>query len=583
MALSHELISQFAKQIAPKDKIVNKESTVEGVIHVDEKGNKYVQLAGSDQLTPLTTGDLSSMCVTAKDSDRVIVQIKNHTATVVGNMTSPAGSTGSIGDIDDKISEFDVLLADHIQTSTAYIKQLQSESAKIADLEAAEARIGDLEVDVASIKELTVEGAVIERLEAGEAKITSLEADVAEIKDLNADNIDVTELNASFINFSKATGDRLDVNEANIKDLDAKKLTAEQADLKYANIAFANIDKAAIETFFAKSGVIEDWTSENGIVTGKLVAVSIDADNITSGSLLAERIMLQGDDGLFYKLNVDAMGKATADALPQEEQEKLKNGIHGGTIIAESITADKISVSDLVAFGATIGGFKIGKNSENQPNSIHSIAKDSVDNTTRGIYLDSDGQMSVGDETNYLRFYYDEVEDKYRFEIAADSIHLGTNKTSIEDSIVENESSIKQLAESIQMVITGPDGQSAMTQTDKGWTFDISSITNSINELESELARSGVKTDWVEVTTYNGKPCIELGESENGFRLRITNSEIQFVNGVNIPAYIASNEDDVSKLMIEKAEVKGELQIGDFIWQKRSNGNVGLMWIGGNS
>ena len=84
--------------------------------------------------------------------------------------------------------------------------------------------------------------------------------------------------------------------------------------------------------------------------------------------------------------------------------------------------------------------------------------------------------------------------------------------------------------------------------------------------------------DYVIITTYNGQPCIELGEGENNFKLRITNTQIQFADGTTIPAYL-NNE----KLYIEKAEVKNELQFGGFAWRIRSNGNVGLMWKGVNS
>lgn len=440
MALSHELISQFAKQIAVKDKVVNKESTVYGTIHIDDNGKKYVQLDGSDQLTPLTVGDLaSSMSVNAKDGERVSVLIKNHTATVVGNMSSPAARTG---DVDDAVAEFDVIVVDHVQAVTAYVDQLQANNAKVGDLEAANAKIGNLETDVANIKEAQIDEAEINNLIAKHAKIGSLEADVAEIKELKADKADVTQLNTEFLEFGKATGDSIKAHQAAIDDLETKKLSAESADLKYANIDFANIDKAAIETFFAKSGVIEDWTSENGIVTGKLVAVSIDADNITSGSLLAERIMLQGDDGLFYKLNVDAMGKTTADALPQAEQEKLKNGIHGKSIIAESITADKISVSDLVAFGATIGGFHITNDS------LYSGVKSGVNNTTRGIYLDNDGQIAFGDSSNFVKFYKD-TDGAYKLAIRAESLTLGSGGKSVESAIEDVQKEVETMKDDI--------------------------------------------------------------------------------------------------------------------------------------
>ena len=62
-------------------------------------------------------------------------------------------------------------------------------------------------------------------------------------------------------------------------------------------------------------------------------------------------------------------------------------------IQAKSITADKVAVTDLVAFGADIGGNHIGNSS------IYSGAKTSALNTTRGFYLGSDGQVGIGDRT----------------------------------------------------------------------------------------------------------------------------------------------------------------------------------------
>jgi hypothetical protein len=39
---------------------------------------------------------------------------------------------------------------------------------------------------------------------------------------------------------------------------------------------------------------------------------------------------------------------------------------------------------------------------------MYSGVKDSIDNTTEGIYLDSEGQMSIGDGDNFIKFYKDQ-------------------------------------------------------------------------------------------------------------------------------------------------------------------------------
>lgn len=153
---------------------------------------------------------------------------------------------------------------------------------------------------------------------------------------------------------------------------------------------------------------------------------------------------------------------------------------------------------------------------------------------------------------------------------------------------------IQQLADMISTLVTDGNGSSLMTQTaDGGWTFSMAAIQEALEsgainleQLAEALAAAngdieklseslGLVSDYVKITTWNNQPCVELGETDNEFKLRITNTEIQFVDGTTIPTYVTNK-----KLMIEQAEVKGELQVGGYVWQARSNGNMGLIWKG---
>ena len=113
MGLNQDLISQFAK-LVNKDKKQNTESTVYGTVLEDEQGNKYVQLDGSDQITPVsvnTKPEVSSTTTVTKPGDRVSVLIKNHTATVTGNLSSPSVRDEDFKDLDDQVTqikEFDI-------------------------------------------------------------------------------------------------------------------------------------------------------------------------------------------------------------------------------------------------------------------------------------------------------------------------------------------------------------------------------------------------------------------------------------------------------------------------------------------
>lgn len=225
----------------------------------------------------------------------------------------------------------------------------------------------------------------------------------------------------------KVVTDKVDTKEltaisAKIKDLDTKKLSAEDAELKFANIDFSNIDKAAMEYFFAKSGLIKDVTIGDATITGELVGVTIKGSLIEGGTIVADKLVIQGEDGLYYKLNTD--GKTV------EKEQTDYNSLNGQVIQAKSVTAEKIDVKDLVAFGATIGGFKIGLNS------LFSGVKESVDNTTRGIYMDTDGQFALGDTSQYFK-YYKNADGQYVIDISAASVRFGVDGKSVEEALTE--------------------------------------------------------------------------------------------------------------------------------------------------
>lgn len=600
MALSNDLISQFVK--VTNDEVKTKpETTVYGAI-VEVDGTKFVKIDGSEVLTPI------SSTADAEANERVTVTIKDHGATVTGNSSSPAARKGSVEDIGNKITEVEILVADKVSTKVfdaekGRIDNLVSDNALIREtLTAQSASIEDLTADNATIKgTLTTHKASIDDLEAHKLTATDADLKYATIENLEATNTEVYNFKATYGEFTTLTTNKFNAVDASITDLQTNKLSANQADIKYANIDFSNIGKAAIESFYSKSGLIEDLVVGDGTITGKLVGVTISGDLIEGNTIVAEKLVVKGSDGLYYKLNTDG--------VTTEAQQTEYNSLNGSVIKAKSITATKISVKDLVAFDATIGGFNITNDA------IYSGVKSSADNTTGGIYLGKDGQAVFGDSNNYLKYYKD-TEGNYKLAVSAESILFGANQKSIEDTdetasnaqytvnevstrVSNAESEIQQLANMIATLVTDGNGSSLMTQTANGWTFsigdiidtlskntedidnisgDVDNANSTIDSLKQAVNDLGVLADYVIITTYNGQPCIELGEGENNFKLRITNTQIQFADGTTIPAYL-NNE----KLYIEKAEVKDELQFGGFAWRIRSNGNVGLMWKGVNS
>lgn len=419
MALPSDLVKEFA-QITINDKNAKKETTVYGT--VKKYGNAlYVQLDGSDMLTPVET--TSSI----KDGDRVMVLIKNHSATVTGNISKPSANKDDVKqEVADKITEFEIVITDKIVAVEGEIDNLQADNVIIKDkLTANEGEFNKLKADYGEFKDLTTGN-----FEATNGKIENLEtkkldaevADItfAKIGDLEATNADIHNLRADYGEFKNLTTDKFEATDATIKNLDADKLSVKDAEIKFANIDFANIGKAAIENFFSKSGMIGDLVVGDGTITGTLVGVTIKGDLIEGGTVVADKLVIKGTDGLYYKLNTDGE-KVGA-------QQTEYNSLNGSIITAKSVTAEKISVKDLVAFGATIGGFHI------TDNSLYSGVKESAINTTRGVFLGDDGQFAVGDASNYLKFFKD-TDDKFKLAISASAIKLGTTGTSVEESL----------------------------------------------------------------------------------------------------------------------------------------------------
>ena len=184
-----------------------------------------------------------------------------------------------------------------------------------------------------------------------------------------------------------------------------------------------------MEFFYAQSGLIKDVTIGDATITGELVGVTISGNLIKGNTIVAEKLVIKGSDGLYYKLNTDGM--------TVEKEQTDYNSLNGQVIRAKSITATKIDVEDLVAFGATIGGFKIGQDS------IYSGVKESVGNTTRGIYMDNDGQFVFGDASQYVKFYR-VSEGKYKLAIAVEDLYIGS--ANVADAISDAKSTADNAA-----------------------------------------------------------------------------------------------------------------------------------------
>lgn len=414
MGLSSDLISQFVKITNDTNKS-KKETTAYGTA-VSYNGGMYVRLDGSDLLTPMTN------TVGVKDGDRVTITIKDHAATVNGNITSPSASSSDVKALDNKVGNFisvtteeltaqsakivdltadNVTINEKLTANKGYISELQAENVTInKKLTANEADIKKLISDYAEIDSLVAKKASIDDLYATNASIHNLAGDYgnfkdlisdkfvaydADIKKLDADKANITDLNAKTAEIDKLLAKKasiadLDATNARIDTLTASQITTDYLTANYANIDLANVNNTWIQNGIIKNGAIGEAAIHEGAITNAKIAdatieaakiKTINADTITAGTLKTNRLIITGEDG------TDSIVKAinTANGVAEANGMKLQ--------------AASIDVVDLSAFNAKIAQFIL------KDNAIYS-GKASITDPTSGIYISTTG-IGVGD------------------------------------------------------------------------------------------------------------------------------------------------------------------------------------------
>lgn len=499
MSLSDDIISQYVEVNAEEKE--KKEETLLGKI-VSYNGKQYVKLDGSDQLTPIA----STSSVDA--DDRVTVLLKNHSAIVTGNLSYPSAKNSKMTEISDKVDEFGNILAysittENIDAINAYFENLTAITAKYENMEAVNAEIERLNATYANLDRVTAEDVEALNADIENLRSTFVNATNITAEDLEAANAEINNLKAYNANFTYVSADVLSAINGKITNLDAT----------YANIDFANIGEAAVVKIFSDSGIIKDLVVSGGTIAGELVGVTIKGDIIEGGTVKADKLVVKGSDGLFYKLNTDGV------TITAEQTEY--NSLNGTVITAKSITAEKIAVKDLVAFGATIGGFNIAKDS------IYSGVKSSINNTTEGIYLDKSGQIAFGDATNFIKYYKDQ-NGVYKFEISANSILFGSSKKSVETELTE--------------VKTTADGAKSTAETAQS-TANTAKTTADTAKTTANAAQSTANT--AKSTADAAKTAANSAqEGVNSLATRVTNAETS----------ITQNSDEIA-LRAKKTEL----------------------------
>lgn len=254
MSLSSSLVSQFVK-ITKDEQEPNKETTVYGTIQKNKEDDTMcVKLDGSEILTPVKS------TVVLEEGDRVTVMIKNHTATVTGNLTNPAASEGD----------------------TVRVKQLEAEKARIATLETANLTVQDT-------------------LNAQQAVINDLDTTYATIKYLDANYLTADDIKTDYLSAEKIDADYAKINDVKATYATISELTAAKGDIRTLNSEIANIDTLI---FGSATGDVIQTSFSNAVIAQlgdaqikSAMIESVSAGKITAGDIITNNVHVKSEDG----------------------------------------------------------------------------------------------------------------------------------------------------------------------------------------------------------------------------------------------------------------------------------------------
>ncbi len=310
MGLDNATVKEFANLINPFDK-TSGEATVYGrVIDFNEIGGRpIVQLDGSSQRIPIrTTVKVKGPKGSQGDpdyyaGDRVLVRIKNHEALIVSNIsTQMTTAEGAEDAAKQYVSDNGFIYAEKISGEQGDFYTLSADKFSATEITGALGHFITVNADKIITKAINSQIANIDTIKASD--VVAGEGDFAY---LNVDNV---------------------------------------LDAKMANLDVANINKANIGSLLANMGLISSATIVEGHVTGYLDSVEVNANKITAGTLMVDRLYIKDQNNKWKMQTVDGQGQIAYVEAADRINERT---ITADKLVAHSITTDELNTTNITA------------------------------------------------------------------------------------------------------------------------------------------------------------------------------------------------------------------------------------------
>lgn len=577
------------------NKVVNIYKTQAEVIRQDNDGMYWVKLPGQQDITPLL-GTSTEMYV----GDIVNVEIRDGRTYATGNITSPAPTVASSQEFVQKVVDPITESISELAANTITVNLLKAKVAEIEDLTAVKA-----DIDLANVGVANIGQAFIDTLVSRAGMFTNLKVEgQAIINDITAYLATVQQLNATNTNVQNLTAGKADIDFGNIdvaiigqevvdllvgkaamfdsiRATDGKVTNLEThfADIDLANVAALaardiNAIRANITSLMAASAYIERLDAGQGTFTDYLTGVTILGDLIKANTIVADRIVYPGSDGIYYMLNYH--GGYTQVISTMEMNPSLLGYYEfdedSGTY---SLTEDTVAYS-YVEVIPPVGG---------NPSALGYYEFDGTDYT-----LTEDTEV-VSEKVYYTRElikkYFAKTDDdlpldQLQYQSALDGSRIVAN------SITANEINVENLTATGNVFMNNLQTRLLESETVRIGSNNGMHILVTTSGTEAEMGfYNGNDTKYVEVTPTAGSNPSALGyfEKVGSGDTYVRTQDTTVVSGKkyynqtrNTAARVAFI--DGNKLMIPYSVVLNQMMLGDWAWTFRKNGNMDLVYVG---
>ncbi|MFI3325000.1 MAG: DUF2577 family protein [Clostridia bacterium] len=293
-------------------------------------------------------------------------------------------------------------------------------------------------------------------------------------------------------------------------------------------------------TTYSEAYVDSSWDALNGIVIGGI--------NLIRGTSDEYEIYETGQyQQSFYQKSLSDLGVSVGDVLCYSVYLKPNtDSVSAKACILNCISDD--------AYNENFGNI-IEADSEGYSYVVFEITDETVE---KGLFFgvyNGDESSETGSKGLYKKVKVENGNVRTDWSLAPDDI-LENAVTDATDELLPfiqvNETTINQTNEDIEFLRTTINGQ-------------IDDVGNIVSANKAEIE---------EYIRFSGAE-ITLGRSDSSFAAVLDNTELKFTENDEKVAYISNQ-----KLNIKDANIEKDLQVQNFMWTQRENGNFSLVFVG---